>query len=132
MQKKEIIINSKDVKKIFYIFFIPLFITFLIEHFSEFHYTTRISSESMADVQATDLNFITPFGSEIYEDVSNKNLKYEIHNDGLARINGYYSGRFPYYLKGVFKDILYPLSVSFVFLIVFIFARKFRVRITNK
>ena len=86
----------------------------------------------MADVQATDLNFITPFGSEIYEDVSNKNLKYEIHNDGLARINGYDSGRFPYYLKGVFKDILYPLLVSFVFLIVFIFARKFRLRITNK
>ena len=83
MEKKEITINSKDIKKIFFIFFIPLFITFLIEHFSEFRYTTRVSSETMADVQATDLTFTTPFGSEIYEDVSDKNLKYEIHNDGL-------------------------------------------------
>lgn len=129
MEKKEITINSKDIKKIFFIFFIPLFITFLIEHFSEFRYTTRVSSETMADVQATDLTFTTPFGSEIYEDVSDKNLKYEIHNDGIARINGYYSGKFPYYLKGVFKDILYPLLVSFLLLVIFIFSKKYRVKV---
>ena len=129
MEKKEITINSKDIKKIFYIFFIPLFITFLIEHFSEFRYTTRVSSETMADVQATDLTFTTPFGSEIYEDVSDKNLKYEIHNDSIARINGYYSGKFPYYLKGVFKDILYPLLVSFLLLVIFIFSKKYRFKV---
>lgn len=128
-KKKEISISRKDVNNILKILIIPLVLTFIIEHFGRFEYTTNIPAPTAADVRITDLYFYTPFGSKIYDDVYDKNIKYETGSDGIGRLNGKYTGKLPYYFQGLIKDIIYPIILSLILIIYLFVSKKYKIKL---
>ena len=127
--KKEIKITEKDTFSILKIIFIPLLLTFIIEHFGEFRYSTILEAQTAADVRITDLTFDTPFGNTIHKNVYHDNIKYETGSDGIGRLNGDYFDKFPYYIKGVIKDIIYPLLLIGILLVFYFISKKYKIRL---
>lgn len=117
MTKKEIHVSKTDARNIFLSILVPFLLIFIIEHFGKFEYI-GYGGVSISEVRVSSLTFTTPFGNKIYDDVSGQGMGYERQSDGTRVINGSYSGKLPYYLKGMIEDIVYPfILIAFLLLL---------------
>lgn len=124
--KKEIEIDKNDLRNILLIIFIPLLLTFGIEHFGDFKYQSY--GGQISTLTLSGGSFTTPFGSRI--NIQGGQKAYERHSNGDYLINGYYTDKLPYYLKGLGKDILYPIGLIAILLIGYFFVNKYSFKIS--
>jgi len=135
-EKKEIQINRKVIKFISAAILIPLFLTFILEHFGEFDSTAYHEPGAkgyiMADLRLDTRSFTTIFGNYISKHLYSENKKYyRITDDGEITTIPVYPDRIPYYIEAVFVDIIYPLSLSAILIGIFFFQRKFKIKLIN-
>lgn len=124
--KKEINLDKKVIKKILIIIFAPLLFTFTIEHFGVFNYQSY--GGQISTLTLTSASFTTPFGNKVVTDGGGKG--YVLHNDGTYKINGYYFDKLPFYIKGLVKDIIYPIILIVILLVFYFFRTKYSIKIS--
>lgn len=123
--KKEIVLDKKETKKIFLIIFIPLISTFIIEHFGDFNYQGY--GGKISEVRVISATFTTPFGNTVITD--GKGMGYVMQKDASFKVNGTYLGQLPFYIKGFFRDIIYPLILIVLLLAIYFFGKKYSIKI---
>lgn len=124
--KTEIEIEKNDIRNILVIIFLPLLLTFVIEHFGNFNYQSY--GGQIDTLTLSGGSFKTPFGNTV--NVESGQKAYERHSDGIYKINGYYTDKLPYYFKGLAKDIIYPAILIGILLIVYLLKNKYSIKIT--
>ena len=127
--KQQIEIKKNDIRNLLLIIFLPLFITFFIEHFGEFDVKSYGGSYETATV--TNSSFKTPFGNTVKISDNVLAFKYQGNGDYVSlRGSGRYFEKIPYYIKGVVKDIVYPFTLIIVLLLVYFFKNKYSIKIS--
>lgn len=128
-KKKEIHLKSSDLRNLAIAIFLPFAIMFIIEHFGKFEYVGNTAG-NMEDIRVTSLIFTTPLGTKYYQDTSNEKLGYTRQSNGVWKINGSYFQKLPYYLLGLYYDIIYPIIFSVILLLLFFIFRKYSIKIS--
>ncbi|PRP66373.1 hypothetical protein [Nonlabens agnitus] len=124
--KTEIEIKKNDIRTLLLIIFVPILLTFGIEHFGKFHYQSY--GGQISTLTLSGGSFTTPFGNKVIIEGGQK--AYKRHSDGTYKINGYYTDKLPYYFQGLIKDIVYPTILIVVLLLVYFFKHKYSIKIS--
>ena len=125
-EKQEIEIKKNDIRNILLIIFVPLLLTFVIEHFGKFNYQSY--GGQISTVKLSGGSFTTPFGNVVK--IKGGQKAYKRHSGGNYKINGYYTDKIPYYFKGLGKDLLYPIILIVILLLVYFFKNKYSIKIS--
>jgi len=124
--KTEIEIKKNDIRTILLIIIVPILLTFGIEHFGNFNYQSY--GGQISTVTLSGGSFTTPFRNKVIIEGGQK--AYELHSDGIYKINGYYTDKIPYYFKGLIKDIIYPIILIVISLLMYFLKHKYSIKVT--
>lgn len=123
-EKTNIIIDKKAFIFVISTITILLFLTLIVEHFGHFKFSGYGGDWSN---KITGIKFYTPFGSIVETD--GKGYTYRDTVNSLGKFHDNYFIKLPFYIKAVFKDVLYPLSTSVVIITIYFVRRKFNLTI---
>lgn len=99
---------------------------FILEHFGDF--THKSYGGTLGNATLVNSYFKTPFGNKIK--IPNGTKAYTRHSDGTYIVQGYYSEKLPYYIKGMFSDILYTIILITILMIFYFFKNKYSIKIS--
>lgn len=130
MKQRRVFIKKKDLKMILILLLAPLILTFIIEHFGNFKYHANTNGQNLpvSQINILTINFHTPFGSTVWTDGNGYTYNDTVFKDGKFHT---YFNKVPYYLKGLTSDIIYPISVSFILMGLFLINKKFKFTLTS-
>jgi hypothetical protein len=123
--KTELEIKKNDIRNICLIILTPLILTFIVEHFGEFN--LKSFGGQISTLTLVNSSFETPFGNTV--EIKDGVKAYKTRSDGRLT-TFFYIDKIPYYLKGVGKDIIYPIILIIVLLIGYLFKHKYSIKIT--
>ena len=138
-EKKQIKLSKKSIQFILAAIFIPLLLTFGLEHFGKFEASVlglmdnpSATHGSPVDVRLNSRTFNTFFGNKIFKNLyAEKKRAYRMTKDFAFTTTPTYEERLPYYFEAVYLDIIYPLSLSAILIIIFLFTRIFSIKLVN-
>ncbi|AXT20992.1 hypothetical protein D7030_00155 [Flavobacteriaceae bacterium AU392] len=137
MKKKEIVLNKNIVQFVLLAIIAPLILTFILEHFGEFKasslgetsYNVHKGS-NYKKIRLHTRTFHTVFGNKIEENLYKKNIPaYRETKKGTLLVSPNYGKQIRYYAKAVVADIAYPISFSLIIIAIFMFRRKFALKL---
>ena len=143
MERKEIKIDAGIIKRIIFAFVLAFITVFVVEHFSSFSYVADTSNlpnytpdgkiivSQYYDTTKTKVAVLTqttPFGTEI--NIPPKGMMCsELIFAGTEFKS--YSNKVQIYFKAVFKDLKYVLMIWGVFILVLLFFKKYKLKVTK-
>ena len=135
-KKTEIKINQEILFFIFFTVLITFIVTFLIEHFGEFKFSVNWKTQANYGVWASkveEIKFHTPFANILETDGKGYTAR-DIHNEPPIQGKFFknYFIRLPFYLKAVLVDIIYPIFLTMIIIGIYLFKRKFKIKLTNR
>ena len=131
MEKRQINLKKKDLKSIMILLFVPLLLTFVIEHFGNFRFHANSNGQNLPVNQISILiiYFDTPFGNQILTDGNEFTYNDTVFENGKFHS---YLNKLPYYIKGFISDIIYPLIFSFILIGFYFLNKKFRFKLIDE
>ena len=143
MERKEIKIDAGIIKRIILSFILAFITVFVVEHFSSFSYVADTSNlpnytpdgkiivsqeYNLSTTKIAVLTQKTPFGTEI-NIPPNGMMSSELHFSGTEFKS--YSNKVQIYFKAIFKDLKYVLMIWGVFILVLLFFKKYKLKVTK-
>ena len=136
-KKTEIKINLEILKFIFFTILISFIFTLIIEHFGEFKFSVNWKAHDSFGLWASKVEKIklhTPFANILETDGKGYTAR-DIYNDDPSIQGKFFKNyliRFPFYLKAVLVDIIYPIFLTIITIGIYFFRRKFKIQFMNK